>query len=140
VGSCGAFSLKALKAFGIKQPAFFVDLDLAALADFSPQAKTFSPLPKFPFVKWDLALIVPEGIAAGEMLAAIDGFGQSLIEKVEIFDVFQGKSIGAGKKSVAISITYRALDRTLDDETVGKIHQKIIEMMISRFNGQLREA
>ncbi len=140
LGWCGAFSQKTLKGFGVKQQAFFVDLDLAAFGGFSPQAKTFAPLPKFPFVKWDMALIVPEGAAAGEMLAAIHGCGEKLIERAEIFDVFQGKNIEAGKKSVAISITYRAVDRTLDDETVGKIHQKIIEMMISRFNGQLREA
>jgi phenylalanyl-tRNA synthetase beta chain len=140
LGWCGTFSPKILKGFGIKQQAFFVDLDLAALGSFPPPAKIFAPLPKFPFVKWDLALVVAESVAAGEMLAAIHGSGESLIEGAEIFDVFQGKNIGAGKKSVAISITYRALDRTLDDETVGKIHQKIIEMMISRFNGELREA
>ena len=74
------------------------------------------------------------------MLSVINGCGEKLIECVEIFDIFQGKNIEAGKKSVAISITYRALDRTLDDETVGMVHQKIIEMMISRFSGQLREA
>ena len=140
LGWCGAFNQKTLKGFGIKQQAFFVDIDLAALGGFSAQAKTFAPLPKFPFVKWDMALIVPEGAAAGEMLAAIEDCGERLVERAELFDVFQGKNIETGKKSVAISITYRALDRTLDDETVGKIHQKIIEMMISRFNGQLREA
>jgi len=140
LGWCGAFNQKTLKGFGIKQQAFFVDLDLAALGGFTAPAKTFAPLPKFPFVKWDLALIVPEGVAAGEMLSAIKGCGEKFIEQAEIFDVFQGKNIEAGKKSVAISITYRALDRTLDDETVGKIHQKIIEMMISHFNGELREA
>ncbi len=140
LGWCGAFNQKTLKAFGIKQQAFFVDLDLAALGGFLPQAASCAVLPKFPFVKWDMALIVPEGVAAGEMLSAIHGCGEKFIERAEIFDVFQGKNIEAGKKSVAISITYRALDRTLDDETVGKIHQKIIEMMISRFNGQLREA
>ncbi|OGR00707.1 MAG: phenylalanine--tRNA ligase subunit beta [Deltaproteobacteria bacterium RIFOXYD12_FULL_55_16] len=140
LGWCGAFNQKTLKAFALKQQAFFVDLDLAALSGFSPQAKTFAVLPRFPFVKWDLALIVPEGVAAGEMLAAIHGCGEKLIERAEIFDVFQGKNIEAGKKSIAISITYRALERTLDDETVGKIQQKIIEMLISSFNGQLREA
>ncbi|HCC55553.1 MAG TPA: phenylalanine--tRNA ligase subunit beta [Desulfobulbaceae bacterium] len=139
LGWCGAFSPQTLKAFGIKQQAFFVDLDLAAFADFPPQTKTFAPLPKFPFVKWDMALIVPEGVVVGEMLSAIHGCGEMFIERAEIFDVFQGKNIEVGKKSIAISITYRALERTLDDETVGRIHQKIIEMMISRFNGQLRE-
>lgn len=140
LGWGGAFSLKVLKNFGIKQQAFFLDFDLAALCTFPARKKTFAPLPKFPYVKWDMALVVPEGVAAGEMLSAISGCGEKLIERAEIFDVFQGKSIEAGKKSVAISITYRADERTLDDETVGKIHQKIIEMMISRFNGQLREA
>lgn len=140
LGWCGAFNPKTLKGFGVKQQAFFVDIDLAALAGLSSQAKTFAPLPKFPFVKWDMALIVPEEVAAGEMLSAIHGCEEKLIEKAEIFDIFQGKNIAAGKKSIAITITYRAIDRTLDDETVGKIHQKIIEMMISRFNGQLREA
>lgn len=140
LGWCGAFNQKTLKGFGVKQQAFFLDLDLAALGGVAPQAKNFASLPKFPFVKWDMALIVPVGVAAGEMLSAIHGCGEKCIEKAEIFDVFQGKNIEAGKKSVAISITYRALDRTLDDETVGKIHQKIIEMMIFRFNGQLREA
>lgn len=140
LGWCGAFNQQTLKAFGVKQSAFFVDLDLAALGGISPQAKAFAALPKFPFVKWDMALIVPEEIAAGQMLSVIHGCGEKFIEKAEIFDVFQGKNIEAGKKSVAISITYRALDRTLDDETVGKVHQKIIEMMISHFNGQLREA
>ncbi|MHB8222774.1 MAG: phenylalanine--tRNA ligase subunit beta-related protein, partial [Desulfurivibrionaceae bacterium] len=101
------FQSENAEGFGVKQQAFFVDLDLAALVDFSPLAKTFAPLPKFPFVKWDMALIVPEGVAAGEMLAAIHGCGEKIIEKAEIFDVFQGKNIEAGKKSVAISITYR---------------------------------
>jgi phenylalanyl-tRNA synthetase beta chain len=140
LGWCGAFCQKTLKGFGVKQQAFFVDLDLGILSSLPLQAKSFAVLPKFPFVKWDMALIVPEPVAAGEMLSAIHGSGEKLIEKAEIFDVFQGKNIEAGKKSVAISITYRALERTLDDETVGKVHQKIIEMMISRFNGQLREA
>ncbi|MFA6499304.1 MAG: phenylalanine--tRNA ligase subunit beta [Desulfurivibrionaceae bacterium] len=140
LGWCGAFSQKTLRAFGVKQQAFFVDLDLAELGGFPLEKKTFTALPKFPFVKWDLALIVPEGVAAGEMLSAIYGCGEKFIEKAEIFDVFQGKNIESGKKSVAISITYRALDRTLDDETVGKVHQKNIDMLISSFNGQLREA
>jgi len=58
---------------------------------------------------------------------------------VDIFDVYQGKKIEQGKKSVALTITYRAPDRTLDDETVGKTHQKIIQLLEQRFGARLRE-
>ncbi|MFZ5774409.1 MAG: phenylalanine--tRNA ligase subunit beta [Thermodesulfobacteriota bacterium] len=139
VGWCGALDRKALKAFGIKQQVFFIDLDLEALCGFMAAPKAFTALPRFPMVKWDLALVVPESVAVGDMLAAVSG-GDLLVERVEVFDVFRGKNVEAGKKSVAISITYRAADRTLDDPTVAKVHQKITEMMISRFNGKLREA
>jgi len=140
VGWCGAFTREALKAFSVKQPAFFIDLDLAVLGEFSAADKSFSALPRFPFVKWDMAIIVAEEIAAGLMPAAITDCGEPLVERAEVFDIYRGKNIEPGQKSVAISVTYRDVGRTLDDETVGRIHQKIIEMLISRFNGQLREA
>lgn len=140
IGCCGVFDRNVLRAFGIKQPACYIDLDLAALAAVVPAAKRFAPLAKFPFVRWDLAMVVPERVAVGQMLAAIHDCGETIVEGAEVFDVFKGKNIEAGKKSVAIAITYRDLDRTLDDATVGVVHQKIIDMMISRFNGQLREA
>lgn len=140
LGHCGEISSQVLKAFGIKQPVFFIDIDFSLLGTLPTVAKSFTALPKFPSVKWDLALLVPEQEAAGEMITAIKESGEALIEHAEIFDIFRGKSIEAGKKSVAITITYRAADRTLDDETVGAVHQKIIDLLISRFNGQLREA
>ncbi|HIJ78461.1 MAG: phenylalanine--tRNA ligase subunit beta [Desulfobulbaceae bacterium] len=140
LGSCGVVDAKILKAFGIKQKVFFVDLDFDLLGSQPLQAKRFAALPKFPSVKWDLALLVPEKVAGGEMVAAITGAGEPIIEQAEIFDVFRGKNIEAGMKSVAIAITYRSAEHTLDDESVAKVHQKIIDMMISRFDGQLREA
>ncbi|MGV1098186.1 phenylalanine--tRNA ligase subunit beta [Thiovibrio sp. JS02] len=140
IGWCGACEAKVLKGFGIKQKVYFCDLDLESLSRVVAAVPKFAPLPKFPYVKWDMALIVPEGVAVGEMLAAITGSGEELVEKTEVFDIFKGKNIAPGKKSVAISITYRAFDRTLDDETVGKVHRKIIDLLIGRFNGQLREA
>jgi phenylalanyl-tRNA synthetase beta chain len=91
-------------------------------------------------VQWDVAVVVPERVAAGEMVAMVTGSGAEYLEQVEVFDVFRGKNIGPGLKSVALAMTYRAADRTLDDETVGTSHQKIIELLLSRFEGQLREA
>jgi phenylalanyl-tRNA synthetase beta chain len=140
IGELGRCAAAVQKGFGIKQELFYLDLSCRALLALQAAPRAFAPLPKFPAVRWDVAIVVPEQVAAGEMVAAITASGADYLEQVELFDVFQGKNIGPGLKSVALAMTYRAADRTLDDETVGKVHQKIIELLLSRFNGQLREA
>ncbi len=73
------------------------------------------------------------------MVESILHSGISLIEQVELFDVFRGGAISKGMKSVAVKVTYRSAEQTLDDETVGLEHQKIIDILLTRFDGQLRE-
>lgn len=140
VGRFARLAPKVLKKFGIKQEAYFVSLDLDQLVSLAAAPKVFRPLPKFPSVQWDMALLVGDQVGGGEMLAAITADSEPLIEKAEIFDVYRGKNIEAGLKSVAIAVTYRAEDRTLDDETVGRVHEKLIKMLQSRFDARLRDA
>ena len=130
---------KVLAQFGIKQDVFFFNMDLGGLLDAAKAGKQFAPLPKFPAVKWDIAVVVPERVGAGEIVQAIMTLGSPLIEQAELFDVFRGDAISQGMKSVAITVTYRSAEQTLDDETVGRQHMKIIEMIVHRFDGQLRE-
>lgn len=138
-GYFGQVGKEALKAFGIKQEVFFIDLSIDAMAGLSPTPKRFVEMPRFPSVQWDVAVVIPENIAVGDMLAAINECGEKLVERADVFDVFRGKNVDAGHKSVGLTITYRAADRTLDDETVGRVHDKITDMLLSRFNGKLRE-
>jgi phenylalanyl-tRNA synthetase beta chain len=140
LGHIGKIETDVLKNFGIKQAVFFFDLDLDLITEHGPEPKSFTQLPKFPSVNWDIALIVPEAVASGELLTAIDNAGEALVEAAEIFDVYQGDAIAAGHKSVAISLTYRSLEQTLDDKTVNKVHQRLIMMLEKRFQGKLREA
>ena len=140
LGYIGKIDTDVLKDFGIKQGVFFFDLDLDLLAELEAEPKSFSPLPIFPSVNWDIALIVPEAVASGELLTAIGNAGESLVEAAEIFDVYRGDAIEPGYKSVAISLTYRSVDQTLDDKTVNKVHQRLISMLEKRFQGKLREA
>jgi phenylalanyl-tRNA synthetase beta chain len=139
LGHLGKVAGPVLKAFAIKQEVFFVELDLDLLVGALPASEAFVPLPKFPGVKRDLAVLVPENVPGGEMVQAIVDSGEVLVEHVEIFDVFRGRHINQGLKSIGITITYRAADQTLEDEAVDRIHTKITEMILSRFNGQLRE-
>jgi len=140
VGELGHINGMVQKGFGIKQEILYLDLSCRALLALTAVPPAFAPLPKFPAVRWDAAILLPERVAAGEVVAAITGSGAEYLEQVELFDVFQGKNIGPGLKSVALALTYRAADRTLDDATVGKVHQKIIDLLLARFEGQLREA
>ncbi|MFH2123461.1 MAG: phenylalanine--tRNA ligase subunit beta [Pseudomonadota bacterium] len=128
-----------LRKFGIKQDVFFFDLDLDALCQQHSVAKNFTSLPVFPAVKRDIAMLVPEHVAAGEMVAAVRQAGEALIEQCEIFDVYQGKTIQQGYKSVALSVTYRSAQKTLTEKNVEKVHVKIVNMLGSKFEGTLRE-
>ena len=139
VGELGLLSRAIAKAFGIKQDLYYLDLDLEVLGQQTPAAKQFNSLTRYPAVRWDLAVLVEDGVKAGEMLAAIEAAGESLVEKAEIFDVYRGKPIAKGSKSVALTVTYRSAEHTLDDETVGKVHKKLTDMILSRFHGKLRE-
>jgi len=140
--SLGCFALidrKALALFGIKQDVYFLNLHLDTLLAAAKGTKQFSALPKFPSVKWDIAVVVPEKVGVGEIVESIRACGITLIEQVELFDVFRGGAISQGMKSVAVQVTYRSSEQTLDDETVGREHRKIIDMILTRFGGQLRE-
>ena len=140
VGYLGKIDTGVLKVFGIKQDVFFFDLDLDMIAEAQPEPKSFSQLTKFPSVNRDIALVVPETVAAGALLSAIDNEAEELVESVEIFDIYRGDSVGAGNKSVAITLNYRSAQQTLDDNTVNKVHQRLIQMLEKDFQAKLREA
>ena len=140
VGYFGKVDGDVLKSFGIKQDVFFFDLDIDVITALEPAPKEFAALPKYPSVKWDIAMVVPESIAAGDLLDSIKNAGETLVESTEIFDIYKGKGIEQGHKSVALSITYRSFEQTLDDPTVNKVHQRLIKMLETRFEGRMREA
>jgi phenylalanyl-tRNA synthetase beta chain len=136
----GQVEQEVLRAFGIKQEVFFFDLDLDALLLQPVTPRRFVSLPKFPSVNWDMAIVVPEQVEAGRMVEAIYQSNEPLVERAEIFDIYRGKPMQEGYKSVAIAITYRSNQQTLDDQTVEKVHQRLLATILVRFHGRLREA
>ncbi|MGV2794687.1 phenylalanine--tRNA ligase subunit beta, partial [Clostridium perfringens] len=85
------------------------------------------------------AVVVDAGIEAASLMSAIRATGGSLLESVEVFDVFTGSKLGEGKKSVALSLTYRDMDRTLTDEEVAEVHGKVVETLEQTFGAELRK-
>jgi phenylalanyl-tRNA synthetase beta chain len=118
---------------------FYCELDLEALCQLDAVVKNFTELPVFPAVHRDIAMLVPEVVSAGQMVAAVLAMQEPLVERCVLFDVYQGDSLQSGCKSVALSVYYRSAQKTLTEKNVEKVHVKIIKELGSKFAGILRE-
>jgi phenylalanyl-tRNA synthetase beta chain len=129
VGFLGKLHPDCAEALELKQDLFLAELNLEQLLKLSQEKEVkFKPIPKFPPVIRDLAVVVDKGTPVEEIEKVIRERGRHL-EKLKLFDVYEGKGIPEGKKSVAFSLTFRAKDRTLSDEEVNKIMADIIESL-----------
>lgn len=126
LGVIGEIHPKVMENYGMEGRAVSFSLDENALFAHAQMEKSFTPLPKFPAVSRDLALICDDGIPVLKLENAIRKGAGNLLENVKLFDVYRGKQIEAGKKSVAFSITLRSRDSTLTDKRVSNIMTKII--------------
>ena len=116
---------------------FEIDIDLISRAT-EAKKPAFKPLPKFPSVRRDLALIVDADTPASGILEEIEKSGSNLIENAEVFDVFTGGSVEEGKKSVAVSLQLRAADKTLTEEEINKAQEKTVKKLELALGARLR--
>jgi phenylalanyl-tRNA synthetase beta chain len=138
VGRLLRFGQKLLAAYDLEErSAWGLELELETLLRRAGDVK-LEPLPLYPPGNRDLALVFDEGVRHAEILRAIRSAGGGLLEEVRLFDVYVGKQVGAGKRSLAFSLTYRAPDRTLTDEEIDAAHAKIVETLRERFHAELR--
>ncbi|MGI5835198.1 MAG: phenylalanine--tRNA ligase subunit beta [Chloroflexota bacterium] len=114
------------------------EIDFESLVSAASEDRAYQPLPKYPAVSHDIAVILDEQIPQAEVYEVIRETGQPLLDGVELFDLYQGAAIPPGKKSLAYSLSYRAPDRTLTDEEVMEVEQRIVEALASRFGAYLR--
>lgn len=138
VGVMGEVSPAAAKSFELTQKVYLAEIDLAELGAMEKPAVRFSQLPKYPAATRDLAVIVDAEAGAGDMLREIYAAGGARVEQVSLFDVYEGEQVGAGKKSVAYSLTLRAADGTLTDEEVEKVMARVMKALEQKFGAKLR--
>ena len=139
IGRIGRLKRKVARGFGVKQEVYFFELDLEDLVSLPRQAREFRPLPRYPSVRRDIALVVPDAVPAGDLLQAIHAQKEKFVESADIFDVYRGRPIAEDMKSVALTVTYRSPEQTLDDETVDRIHRKIVNSLMATFGARYRE-
>lgn len=138
VGWTGEISKEISNLFEIKDRVFWAELNLGKILPRIPVAKEFLPLPKFPTVDRDLAIVVDEKLFSQEIIDKIKEAGENYVEEVVLFDVYTGKQIQSGKKSLAYSIRYRSPEKTLTDEEVDEIHRRVVSQLEQNFGAVLR--
>ncbi|MEI7989056.1 MAG: phenylalanine--tRNA ligase subunit beta, partial [Chloroflexota bacterium] len=119
-------------------PILAADLDISVLKTVVPPLYVLKPVPAFPPILEDLAFVVDESLPANQVADLISQTGGNLISDVRLFDVYRGEKIGTGRKSLAYSITYQAADKTLTDEQVAKVRNRIIQKLEKELGAQLR--
>ena len=139
LGTLGTVAPAVLKAFDIKQPVVFAELmwnDLVNLA--LGRAVTYKALPKTQPVKRDLALLLDTAVTMATVEETVRKAGGKMLRSVELFDVYEGDKLPAGKKSYAIAMTIQDDEKTLQDKQIEAVMSKIVASLRSRLGAELR--
>jgi phenylalanyl-tRNA synthetase beta chain len=142
LGLLGQLHPRLIEAYDLKvgddQAVLAADFDLEALLAHVPDGHVVRSVPRYPPVQQDIALIVDETVPADRVESLILQSGQPLVTSATLFDVFRGEQIGAGKKSLAYSLTFQSEESTLTDKVVAKQQAKIIKRVESELGAKLR--
>ncbi len=141
IGTFGLLLPEIVDELNIKaaRPEIYLcEIDLDSLIPLIPQTGKYSPIPRYPYIERDIAIVVNESVLAASLVVDIRRFPSELIEDVTIFDYYKGPNIPEGKKSLAFTIRYRAKDRTLTDEEVDTVHKALIQYITEKTGGILR--
>ena len=137
-GAFGQLHPDLAARFDIKTPVFAFELDADRLSGFYGRERSYAALPRFPESTRDVAFIADEKVQYADLISSIVLLNAKLIEKVELFDVYYGGNIPAGKRSVALRIVYRSKDGTLTHPEVEGAHAAVCEMLEKKFDVEIR--
>ncbi|MBQ2455660.1 MAG: phenylalanine--tRNA ligase subunit beta [Firmicutes bacterium] len=139
IGTMGQVHPEVCAAYGIDQPVYAAEIDFDMMAELADTEVRYAPLPKFPAMSRDFAMVVKEEIEVGKLQQVIRETAGDLLESVTLFDVYRGLPIPKGSKSVAFNLSYRAADRTLKEAEVSEINTKVLAALKDKFDAVLRE-
>ena len=139
LGEMGQLLPTLAKKYDLRDAVFLAEFNLDLLIARRNPAKTFKALPQFPSSRRDVAMIVPEATTHDAVLSAVKQAKPANLESLELFDVFRGKHVPAGQKSMAYAFTYRAADKTLTEAEVNVSHTKVVEAFRNQLQATFRE-
>ncbi|MBI4689694.1 MAG: phenylalanine--tRNA ligase subunit beta [Nitrospirae bacterium] len=141
IGFLGSLSPLITEKLDLKVPKLEIivfEMDVDRLISMIPMSLEFSLLPKFPYVERDIAIIMDDTLLASDVENLVRAYPSELIEDVSIFDLYKGKNIPEGKKSLALAIRYRSRNRTLTEAEVEELHSNVVRYITAETGGELR--
>ncbi len=139
LGELGQISPRVARQNDLRDPVFLAELDMDQLLARRNVARSFKPLPAFPSVRRDVAMIVSEATTHDGILGVVRQTRPANLEAVELFDIFRGKHVPDGQKSMAYAFTYRSADKTLTDAEVTTTHTGLVESFRRTLQAVIRE-
>jgi phenylalanyl-tRNA synthetase beta chain len=138
LGELGQLLPALAKKYDLRDAVFLAEFNLDLLISKRNPAKAFKALPQFPSSRRDVAMLVPEATTHESVLQAVKQAKPANLESMNLFDVFRGKGVPEGRKSLAYAFTYRAADKTLTDADVNHAHAKVLDALKTQLNAELR--
>ena len=138
LGELGQLLPTLARKYDLRDAVFLAEFNLDLLLAKRNASKSFRALPQFPSSRRDVAMLVPEATTHEAVLQTVKQTKAANLETVELFDVFRGKSVPDGQKSMAYAFTYRAMDKTLTDADVNSAHEKIMGALKTQLQAELR--
>jgi len=136
LGFLGELHPLVASAWDLDRTATFA-LDLGKLAAAAPPLVSFRAFGPFPALRQDLAVTLPEAVSAAEVLERVRAAAGETLDDVSVFDVYTGEQVAEGRRSLALALSFRALDRTLTDEDIAPVRQRIV-LALGEVGGELR--
>ncbi|MBR2066891.1 MAG: phenylalanine--tRNA ligase subunit beta [Solobacterium sp.] len=137
LGVFGEIHPLVAKKFDIKK-VYYAELELDVLSTATAARLKFNAINRYPSVERDIAIVVEKDVKASDLLYLVKKSGGKLVKNAHIFDVYEGEHVEKGMKSVALRIVYEANDRTLKEEEISEVHQKILASLSEKMNATLR--
>jgi phenylalanyl-tRNA synthetase beta chain len=138
IGDLGELLPAIVEELGLTRRVFVAEIDLDALLERVPEGVRYVKTPRFPALKRDLAVIVPQSVKEADVREVITSEGGPLLKRLDLFDVYTGEQIPAGTVSLAYNVVFQSDERTLQEEEVNGLQKKIEDSIANRLGGRLR--
>ena len=138
LGTVGEVHPKVLQAFGINRKVYVFELNMKGLIAKADGIAKYQPLPKFPAINRDLALVLPLAVSADAVIQTIQENGGAFLVDTRLFDVYTGEQVETGSRSLAVALTFRAQDKTLTDDEIEEHYNNIVVSLRNGLSATLR--
>lgn len=138
VGSCGVISKKVLDLFDIKAEVLYAEVDFSALYSRRRGINYYRQLARYPSSGRDMAVVVDEAVQVSDLLGTINSGNDTILKDVVVFDLFRGKQIESGSKSVAFRLYFQDESKTLTDSEIDKVFDRIVGELEKKYSARLR--